>query len=38
VNFIRLEDAEKAVKTMNGLRLQNKTIKVNNSEEDISVR
>ncbi|CAF2612200.1 unnamed protein product [Rotaria sp. Silwood2] len=30
VNFIRTEDAEKAVKTMNGLRLQNKTIKVNN--------
>jgi RNA recognition motif-containing protein len=30
VNFIRSEDAEKAVKTMNGLRLQNKTIKVNN--------
>ena len=29
VNFIRCEDAEKAVKTMNGLRLQNKTIKVN---------
>ncbi|CAF1620370.1 unnamed protein product [Rotaria magnacalcarata] len=28
VNFIRLEDAEKAVTTMNGLRLQNKTIKV----------
>ena len=28
VNFIRLEDAEKAVQTMNGLRLQNKTIKV----------
>jgi ELAV/HuD family splicing factor len=28
VNFIRTEDAEKAVKTMNGLRLQNKTIKV----------
>ena len=29
VNFLRMEDAEKAVKTMNGLRLQNKTIKVN---------
>ncbi len=29
VNFIRIEDADKAVKTMNGLRLQNKTIKVN---------
>ncbi|CAF3886002.1 unnamed protein product [Adineta steineri] len=28
VNFIRMEDADKAVKTMNGLRLQNKTIKV----------
>lgn len=28
VNFLRLEDAEKAVKSMNGLRLQNKTIKV----------
>jgi RNA recognition motif-containing protein len=29
VNSIRTEDADKAVKTMNGLRLQNKTIKVN---------
>lgn len=29
VNYIRIEDADKAVKTMNGLRLQNKTIKVN---------
>ena len=29
VNFIRTEDADRAVKTMNGLRLQNKTIKVN---------
>ncbi len=29
VNFLRTEDADKAVKTMNGLRLQNKTIKVN---------
>ncbi|CAF1158617.1 unnamed protein product [Didymodactylos carnosus] len=28
VNFIRTDDAEKAVKQMNGLRLQNKTIKV----------
>ncbi|CAF0987023.1 unnamed protein product [Rotaria sordida] len=28
VNFIRIEDADKAVKTMNGLRLQNKTIKI----------
>jgi len=28
VNFIRMEDAEKAVKQMNGLRLQNKMIKV----------
>ncbi|CAF0922094.1 unnamed protein product [Adineta ricciae] len=28
VNFIRTEDADKAVKTMNGLRLQNKTIKI----------
>ncbi|UJR36768.1 hypothetical protein I4U23_029481 [Adineta vaga] len=28
VNFVRTEDADKAVKTMNGLRLQNKTIKV----------
>ena len=28
VNFLRMEDAEKAVKNMNGLRLQNKTIKV----------
>lgn len=30
VNFIRTEDAENAVKSMNGLRLQNKTIKVIN--------
>lgn len=29
VNFIRTDDADKAVQTMNGLRLQNKTIKVN---------
>ena len=29
VNFLRTDDAEKAVQTMNGLRLQNKTIKVN---------
>lgn len=28
VNYLRTEDADKAVKTMNGLRLQNKTIKV----------
>ncbi|CAF1365873.1 unnamed protein product [Rotaria magnacalcarata] len=28
VNFVRTEDADKAVKTMNGLRLQNKTIKI----------
>ena len=28
VNFVRMEDAEKAVTAMNGLRLQNKTIKV----------
>lgn len=28
VNFLRMDDAEKAVQTMNGLRLQNKTIKV----------
>lgn len=31
VNFIRPEDAEKAINTMNGLRLQNKTIKVSYS-------
>ncbi|KAG1693789.1 ELAV-like protein 4 [Nymphon striatum] len=28
VNYVRSEDAEKAVSTLNGLRLQNKTIKV----------
>lgn len=28
VNFLRMEDADKAVKNLNGLRLQNKTIKV----------
>lgn len=28
VNYIRSEDAEKAINTLNGLRLQNKTIKV----------
>ncbi|XP_065201809.1 ELAV-like protein 3 [Planococcus citri] len=28
VNFHRVEDAEKAINTLNGLRLQNKTIKV----------
>jgi len=28
VNYIRAEDAEKAVNTLNGLRLQNKVIKV----------
>lgn len=28
VNYVRAEDAEKAISTLNGLRLQNKTIKV----------
>ena len=28
VNYHRAEDAEKAINTLNGLRLQNKTIKV----------
>ena len=28
VNYVRPEDAEKAVNTLNGLRLQNKVIKV----------
>ncbi|OTF79647.1 ELAV-like protein [Euroglyphus maynei] len=28
VNFVRADDAEKAINTLNGLRLQNKTIKV----------
>lgn len=28
VNYIRQEDADKAISTLNGLRLQNKTIKV----------
>lgn len=28
VNFNRVEDADKAINTLNGLRLQNKTIKV----------
>lgn len=31
VNFIRPEDAERAIRTMNGLKLQNKTIKVSYS-------
>ena len=29
VNFVKQEDAEKAINTLNGMRLQNKTIKVN---------
>ena len=29
VNYHRIEDASKAIQTLNGLRLQNKTIKVN---------
>lgn len=29
VNYQKQEDAEKAINTFNGLRLQNKTIKVN---------
>lgn len=28
VNYVRFEDADKAINTLNGLRLQNKTIKV----------
>jgi len=28
VNYVRLEDAEKAINSLNGLRLQNKLIKV----------
>jgi RNA recognition motif-containing protein len=32
-----MEDADKAVKTMNGLRLQNKTIKVKQLNEDLLV-
>ena len=28
VNYVRQEDADKAINTLNGLRLQNKTIKV----------
>ena len=30
VNYHKIEDAEKAINTLNGLRLQNKTIKVGN--------
>lgn len=33
VNYHRPEDAEKAINTLNGLRLQNKTIKVRKSRE-----
>ena len=29
VNYHRCDDASKAIQTLNGLRLQNKTIKVN---------
>ena len=32
VNYQRQEDAAKAIQTLNGLRLQNKTIKVGHSE------
>lgn len=28
VNYVRADDADKAINTLNGLRLQNKTIKV----------
>lgn len=31
VNYQRAEDADKAINTLNGLRLQNKTIKVRKS-------
>lgn len=31
VNYARQEDADKAINTLNGLRLQNKTIKVSSS-------
>ena len=33
VNYQRQEDAAKAIQTLNGLRLQNKTIKVRHSTE-----
>ncbi len=33
VNYHRAEDAEKAINTLNGLRLQNKTIKVREGPE-----
>ena len=33
VNYHRAEDAEKAINTLNGLRLQNKTIKVKFGDE-----
>lgn len=36
VNYHRPEDAEKAINTLNGLRLQNKTIKVNNDQLSIN--
>ena len=32
VNYHRQEDAAKAIQTLNGLRLQNKTIKVNTEQ------
>jgi len=35
VNYHRAEDAEKAINTLNGLRLQNKTIKVNKEKFDL---
>lgn len=35
VNYQRAEDADKAINTLNGLRLQNKTIKVSVSFEQI---
>lgn len=37
VNYVRQEDAEKAINTLNGLRLQNKTIKVSLSNKNVHV-
>lgn len=33
VNYVRPEDADKAINTLNGLRLQNKTIKVSELQQ-----
>lgn len=37
VNFVRGEDASKAVTTLNGLRLQNKTIKVTTPKQTAEI-